>query len=162
MNSENTQIGDINSNERGSGARYNSGKPSIELIPFRILALTTEQETIKTAFYLLDSYQFTGDIKYLQTLVNELQHHINDCAYVFDYGRKKYAAWNWLKGMKWSIPLACIGRHLLKLKDGELIDDESGFSHWGHILCNLVMLITYADIYEEGNDLPSLEFDAKS
>jgi hypothetical protein len=26
-------IGDINSREKGSGARYNSGKPAMELIP---------------------------------------------------------------------------------------------------------------------------------
>jgi hypothetical protein len=154
-------IGDVSSNERGSGARFNGGKPSIELIPFRILALTTEQETIKEAFYLLDSYQFSGDIKYLQSLFSYLSIHVNDCAYVFDYGRKKYASWNWLKGMQWSIPLACIGRHLLKLKDGELLDEESGYSHWGHVLCNIVMLITYNEVYKEGNDLPSLNFDAK-
>lgn len=154
-------IGDVNSNERGSGARFNGGKPSIELIPFRILALTTEQETIKEAFYLLDSYQFSGDIKYLQSLFSYLSIHINDCAYVFAYGSKKYASWNWLKGMAWSIPLACTGRHLLKLKDGELLDDESGLSHWGHVLCNIVMLITYAEVYQEGNDLPSLNYNAK-
>ena len=31
-------IGDITSTAKGSGARYNSGKPPLELIPLRLLA----------------------------------------------------------------------------------------------------------------------------
>jgi hypothetical protein len=32
------QVGDVNSTERGSGARYNAGKPDLSLIPISTLA----------------------------------------------------------------------------------------------------------------------------
>ncbi len=149
-----TQVGDVTSAAKGSGARYNAGKPAIELIPFNILALTTEQETLKEAFYYLGNYQFSGDVKFIEALFTDLSPHWKECAAVFDYGKRKYAEWNWLKGMAWSIPLACCGRHLMHLRDGELLDAESGLPHWGHIMCNLVMLITYAEVYPERHDLP--------
>jgi hypothetical protein len=102
----------------------------------------------------MNLYQFTGDVGFLETCVLQLEAYIPDCAHVFEFGRKKYSEWNWLKGMAWSIPLACIGRHAMKINEGEYLDVESGQSHWGHIMCNLVMLITYAEVFPEGNDLP--------
>jgi len=60
-------VGDVNSTKSGSGARYNSNKPDLSLIPI----CTLEDE-----------------------------------ARVWMYGKQKYAAWNWAKGMEWSIPLA--------------------------------------------------------
>ena len=106
-------IGDVSSNERGSGARYNDGKPAMELVP--LLAL-------------------------------------EDCARVFDYGRRKYSDWNWAKGMPWSAPLACLLRHMAAWQRGEDLDPESGLPHLGHAMCNLVMLSTFARTYREGDD----------
>jgi hypothetical protein len=108
-------VGDVHSQARGSGARFNSGKAAMELIP--LSALT-------------------------------------DCARVFDYGRAKYAAWNWAKGMDWSIPYACAIRHLSAWFDGEDNDPESGQPHLGHVMCNLVMLSTFARTFPEGDDRP--------
>ena len=106
-------VGDITSDERGTGARFNSGKPSFDLIPLAAL---------------------------------------EDCAKVFDYGRRKYADWNWAKGMAWSVPLGCILRHLAAWQRGEDTDAESGLPHLGHIMCNLVMLSTYDRTFREGDD----------
>jgi Domain of unknown function (DUF5664) len=77
-----------------------------------------------------------------------------DAARVFDYGRKKYAEWNWAKGMAWSIPLACALRHCLAILDGEENDPESGLPHVGHIKCNLLMLLTFAETFPDGDDRP--------
>jgi hypothetical protein len=106
-------IGDVSSNERGSGARFNDGKPAMELVPLM-------------AF--------------------------EDCARVFDYGRRKYADWNWAKGMPWSAPFACLMRHMAAWQRGEELDPESGLPHLGHAMCNLVMLSTFARTYREGDD----------
>lgn len=38
MPKKSTGIGDVNSKEKGSGARFNSGKPDYSLIPFYTLA----------------------------------------------------------------------------------------------------------------------------
>ena len=149
-----SSVGDVNSTAIGSGARYNGGKVPLELIPFRILSITSKDVDVKYCFVLLDKYQFSGETRYLSALLNQLSSHMDEAAWVFDYGKRKYAEWNWLKGMAWSIPLACIGRHLQKIDSGELTDIESGRSHWGHIICNLIMLITYAEVYPQGNDLP--------
>ncbi len=116
MTSETPQpanIGDVHSNEPGSGARYNAGKPAFELVP--LVAL-------------------------------------EDCAKVFDYGRQKYAPWNWAKGMPWSAPLGCLLRHLSAWQRGEDNDPESGLPHLGHVMANLVMLTTYARTFPQGDD----------
>lgn len=108
-------VGDINSQEIGSGARFNDGKVDLSLIP-------------------------------LVTLEDE--------ARVWEYGKRKYAAWNWAKGMAWSIPLACCLRHLLKWQMGEENDPESGLPHLAHAMCNLRMLTLYSKTFKEGDDRP--------
>lgn len=109
-------IGDINSDKRGSGARFNAGKAPMELVPLSAL---------------------------------------EDCARVFGYGREKYAAWNWAKGMDWSVAYACLLRHMSAWFNGEDNDPESGLPHLGHAMCNLVMLSTFARTYPEGDDRPA-------
>lgn len=111
-------IGDVNSAAKGSGARYNAGKPDMSLIP-------------------------------LVTLEDE--------AKVWAYGKQKYAAWNWAKGMDWSVPLACALRHLSKWQAGEENDEESGLPHLAHAMCNLRMLTLYSKTYPEGDDRPPQE-----
>ena len=109
------QVGDVNSTEKGSGARFNGGKPDFSLIP-------------------------------LVTLEDE--------ARVWMYGKNKYAAWNWAKGMPWSVPLACALRHLAAFQRGEEKDQESGLPHIAHAMCNLRMLALYSRTYPEGDDRP--------
>ncbi len=108
-------VGDVNSNEKGSGARYNQGKVDYSLIP-------------------------------ISTLEDE--------ARVWMYGEGKYKRFNWMKGMQWSIPLACALRHLAAWQDGEDIDPESGQPHLAHAMCNLRMLTLYSRTYPEGDDRP--------
>lgn len=108
-------IGDVNSDDRGSGARYNCGKVDLSLIP-------------------------------LSTLRDE--------ARVWMYGEKKYARFNWMKGMPWSVPFACALRHLEAWQRGEELDAESGLPHLAHAMCNLRMLTLYAETYLEGDDRP--------
>ena len=109
-------IGDVHSEDRGSGARLNDGKVPLDLIPLSAMI---------------------------------------ECARVFDYGRNKYAAWNWAKGMDWSVPYGCLLRHMAAWFDGEDNDPESGLPHLGHAMCNLVMLSTFARTYREGDDRPA-------
>lgn len=113
-------IGDIKSSAKGSGARYNAGKPALDLVPLMAL---------------------------------------EDCARVFDYGRAKYAEWNWAKGMDWSVPYACMLRHMAAWHRGEENDPESGLPHLGHAMCNLVMLSAYAKTYPEGDNRPKEWFN---
>ena len=115
-------VGDVNSTEKGSGARYNGGKPDMSLIPM----CTLEDE-----------------------------------ARVWEYGKKKYAAWNWAKGMDWSVPFACAMRHLSSWQRGEENDPESGLPHLAHAMCNLRMLTLYSKTWVEGDDRPTEWLTAK-
>lgn len=172
-------IGDINSSAKGSGARYNTGKTPFELIPLRMIAqsilsaetfghreLTAEQHCAARALQRIGDYQarsFGLEALYeamYQLAPNDLEQAWRECAQVFDYGAKKYAPLNWCKGMKWSVAIACAARHCLAIINGEQIDIDkpgapgSGLPHRGHIFCNLVMLITFAQTYTEGDDRP--------
>jgi hypothetical protein len=37
---------------------------------------------------------------------------------------------------------------------GEETDQESGRSHWGHVACNVIMLVHFEQFYPEGDDRP--------
>lgn len=149
-------VGDINSTERGSGARFNDGKPDLSLIPAGYLrSKGGEHLSLLTSLSIV---QLDGDFDGLRQWY---QRHIREpgvqgaVANVFTYGKQKYAAWNWAKGMNWSIPIACALRHADALwYRGEENDPESGLPHIGHIMCNLIMLMHYNFTFPEGNDLP--------
>lgn len=111
-------IGDVTSQAKGSGARYNAGKADFSLIPM----CTLEDE-----------------------------------ARVWEFGKQKYAAWNWAKGMPWSACYASMQRHLAAWQRGEDNDAESGLPHLAHAMCNLRMLTLYAKTYKEGDDRPPAE-----
>jgi hypothetical protein len=162
-------VGDVTSNAKGSGARYNTGKPPYELIPAAMLADFWEEfrdlehkpgdvtpDPVSALGALGDFQARRGDD---QDSLMEVLRWLGDggwheCAHVFDYGRKKYAAWNWAKGMAWSVPIACATRHLLAMIRGEQIDPESGLPHRGHVFCNVVMLYTFGRTYLDGDDRP--------
>jgi hypothetical protein len=158
-------IGDVHSDAKGSGARFNGGKPPYELIPASILhdffahgAGDAAPDPIAALGALGDFQARRGEDH--DALLNVL-HWLgaqgwDECAYVFDYGRGKYAAWNWAKGMAWSVPIACTTRHLLAMIRGEQDDPESGKPHRGHVFCNIVMLYTYGRTFIEGDDRPAV------
>lgn len=60
---------------------------------------------------------------------------------VAEFGAKKYAAWNWSKGLS-KVQLCCsLLRHTFAYIRGEDRDHESGLSHGDHILWNAVTLV---------------------
>jgi hypothetical protein len=111
-------VGNIESEDKGTAARYNDNKIEYELIPTHLLEST---------------------------------------ARVFMHGKKKYKAWNWAKGMPWSVVIGCMKRHLAAIERGEDFDvgkKGSGLRHIGHIMCNAIMLEHYMNTFPEGDDRP--------
>lgn len=155
-------VGDVNSTAKGSGARFNAGKPPMDLVPLRVVAdyyyranNTKSKRDAVAVLYQLALWQEEGLTGYLNDALSQFDSTImKDCANVFDYGRKKYSDWNWAKGMAWSVPLACAARHLISILDDEEIDPESLLPHRGHVACNIVMLLTFQRTYKEGDDRP--------
>lgn len=152
-------VGDVTSDARGSGARFNAGKPAMELIPMAFLAdyaRGMDDEPLKHILLALAEFQRTGNPRDLfeEAMCWIWEPDILSAARVFDFGRRKYAEWNWAKGMPWSVPFGCIGRHALAILGGEKIDPESGETHMGHIVCNLVMLFHFVEFCPDLNDMP--------
>lgn len=81
-------------------------------------------------------------------------HLFEEVCHVWKHGEEKYRRWNWARGMAWSVPYACICRHLFAWYRGERNDPESGCSHLAHIVCNVIMLMHFDTFYPEGDDRP--------
>lgn len=153
-------VGDLNSTARGTGARANGGKPAVELIPYRVIAqaalrrmpLTAPGRPAALTLAALGRFQERGTPNDLYDAINALGASWEECAAVLDYGRRKYRAWNWARGMPWSVCLGCAGRHCLAILRGEEMDPESGLTHRGHVLCNIAFLLHYCEHYPEGDD----------
>lgn len=151
-------VGTVYSEEKGTAARYNKGKPPLDLIPVYMFLEVFEDELAKhprlmDCLCILEDFQArSADGTALLALLE--YEDLVQAAEVFSYGARKYAAWNWAKGMKWSIPLGCILRHTMAILEGEETDYESGCTHWGHIVCNLIMLRHFWSFYGEGDDRP--------
>lgn len=55
-------------------------------------------------------------------------------------GAKKYAPHNWKKGLPITEIFDSLQRHLIAFMSGENDDPESGISHLGHIMCNVMFM----------------------
>lgn len=152
-------IGDITSDARGSGARFNTGKPPLEYVPMRSVRSACAMISVPHLPVILRSLEAfeAGNHAAIETALAAGQCHLLDAARVFEFGAQKYTCWNWAKGMAWSVPLACIKRHTLAIASGEIDDPESGLPHIGHIMCNVIMLHHFVEFYPEGADLPPAE-----
>jgi len=67
---------------------------------------------------------------------------------VLEFGAKKYAPFNWQKGLKKDEILESMLRHVVAMIDGETVDKESGISHIGHVMCN-AMFYSYFEQNKE-------------
>ena len=154
-------IGDVNSAERGSGARFNDGKIDLTLLPpwcWEELSHRVDPDNLLRLFYGTELEHlirfWEGDDDSIEIVIDGLSDDdITGAAEVFAYGAKKYAAWNWAKGMPWSVPMACYLRHML-LADPESVDAESGMPHRWHASCNLIMLAQFAQLCPDMDDRP--------
>ena len=70
---------------------------------------------------------------------------------VLMFGAKKYASFNWCKGLKYTEISESLQRHLNAFMEGEDNDPESKLSHIGHILCN-AMFLSYMTLFKKDMD----------
>jgi len=149
-------VGDVTSTARGSGARANGDKPPLDLIPVAVWRTNwryrmKNNAAVMDIMYALEAFQ-AGDENALSTFLEGVD--LTGSVNVFEYGARKYAAWNWAKGMPWSVPLGCALRHIDADLSGELYDAESGETHMAHAISNVVMLDYFLNTYPEGDDRP--------
>ena len=158
--SDEVAVGDLNSMEKGSGARKNAGKARLDLVPVsfwkhRWLDFRTVPGPELEVMDALDAFQRGNDQALAVWLASSCPTEWYDEAVkVLEFGAEKYAAWNWACGMDWSVCIGCILRHMKAIVDGESIDPESGLHHYGHVVCNVIFLAYFVDHYPEGDDRP--------
>lgn len=73
-------------------------------------------------------------------------------AEVMTFGKKKYSAHNWRKGISYCRLLAAALRHIFAYLGGESIDPESGKSHIAHAICCLMMILEFETTRPELDD----------
>ncbi len=78
---------------------------------------------------------------------------------VLKFGAKKYASWNWAKGISYSRLIAALLRHTFAILRGELIDPESGLPHIDHVGCCWMFLSHHMAVRPDMNDLPKRNED---
>lgn len=96
-----------------------------------------DQEKIRTDLYSVPAY-------------------LGTCA-VLSFGAKKYAAWNWSKGIAYMRIYGAILRHLFAWVTGEECDKETGLSHLDHAACELMFLqhmTKHPERYRQFDDRP--------
>lgn len=152
-------VGDLSSDAKGSGARDNAAKQQLDLIPVSVWRNNWRDELerhplgmqITEMLYALEKWQ-EGDDQILNQMMVGID--LDGAVQVFEYGAKKYAEWNWAKGMKWSVPLGCALRHIYAILLGAGADEESGIDHIHHVYCNIIMLQYFQKHYQQGDDRP--------
>ena len=82
------------------------------------------------------------DGKLLMSLVD--QKFIDGVAEILTFGAKKYkpSSWQFISDAPRRYEDALL-RHISAWRRGELIDEESGFSHLKHIACNVMFLMHF-------------------
>lgn len=176
-------IGDVNGTEMGTGARFNTGKTPLHLVPLRVVARTLEppygdhmqdqRRKVRLALIALGEFQakmgndqasLAGVMGWTAQAAGLTMPQLFDSmARVLDFGRKKYAEWNWARGMPYSVVIGAMARHLLgsdaysgMWDDPVGRDPESGELHAGHVACNVGFLLQYLDTYRKGDDRPGM------
>lgn len=173
-------VGTLDSEERGSTARDNKDKTEWAYMPLDqiaylagILQHAEPDESADDFLMVLDAigvFQVRQNfpaatnllvLAFRQYMASESITFVEACARVikvWKVGEEKYAAFNWMKGSKWSVPLNSAYRHAMSYWEGNIYDKESGLNHQAHLICNIMMLVHYVSYYPEGNDLPLTEY----
>jgi hypothetical protein len=68
---------------------------------------------------------------------------IMEVAKIMEYGKRKYDANNWRRGMDWSRLAGATLRHFFAFWNGKDYDEESGMLHLAHAAWNILSLLEY-------------------
>jgi len=85
-----------------------------------------------------------------------------EVAEVLTFGAKKYAEYNWAKGISYSRLFGATMRHLWAWWVGEDNDSETGKSHLAHAICCLLFALQYKTSRPEFDDRPIKHYAPKT
>lgn len=119
--------------------RYNEGKPDWTLIHFKSILPLVDVMTYGAFKYSI--FETYDRVKYKGSELS--QEYVSDPA----NGLKMTSSGrdNWKIGFEPRDILKSLMRHVVKICDGEMTDGESGKSHIGHAMANLMMMQYHID-----------------
>ncbi len=77
---------------------------------------------------------------------------LEELAKVLTFGKHKYAAHNWRKGILISRLIAATLRHMFALLRGETYDSETGLQHAAHAMCCCMFIIETLIVRKDFDD----------
>ena len=77
---------------------------------------------------------------------------LEQVAMVLEFGRRKYSAHNWRKGISYGRLAGAALRHVFAFLRGEDVDLESGLPHIAHAMCCLMFLLGMTRTMPEMDD----------
>jgi len=80
---------------------------------------------------------------------------IEEVGKVLSFGKRKYSARNWEKGISFTRLLGAVLRHTFAYMRGETHDPETGLSHMAHVMCEAMFIIHFEHTKPEMDDRPS-------
>lgn len=79
---------------------------------------------------------------------------IEEVGKVLSFGKRKYAARNWEKGIAFTRILGAILRHTFAYMRGETHDPETGLSHMAHVMCEAMFILHFEKTKPDMDDRP--------
>lgn len=83
---------------------------------------------------------------------------LEEMAKVLEFGSRKYAEYNWAKGLSYTRIIAAILRHTYLYLRGETLDPETGASHMAAVAVNAMFLLHYEKYKTQFDDRPKHAF----
>lgn len=82
---------------------------------------------------------------------------LTELAKVLTKGAQKYSPNNWRAGLAFTRLMGATLRHLNAYNSGEMLDQETGLSHLGHAMCEIMFMLEFEKTRPELNDIYKLE-----
>lgn len=119
--------------------RHNTGKP--DYTNLSAVALIPEYNAVND--FMVQILEMVEQNLYqaaMASMARTFYDVIDQAAKIMKRGETEYGRDNWKIGMTKSSILQSLYRHAYKFSQGEILDQDSGYKHIGHIYCNLMFL----------------------
>jgi len=111
--------------------------------------MVSKQQRINGCYMKLEGLKFDTEKVDLSLLPSTA---IIEVGKVLTYGKHKYGAHNWRKGILFSRNIAAALRHIFKWISGTSYDEESGCHHLAHACVDLLFILEYAELSKHLDD----------
>jgi hypothetical protein len=150
---------------KNEGLKLDQDKPRYELMGYCFDHLIPEGIGYELSYEMTDWFFSNGSIESLKFIALRLQDQVGlpTVSKVLEYGSKKYAAWNYMSGLKYSRLLGAFRRHLIGHFE-EYEDKETSLPHLAHAACCVLFLLEYESNpmeYVAYDDRPKSKTEAK-